>query len=121
MASILIIQSKDVVRALYRELLERAGHEVIEESRGREGIQRYNESPTTLVITDLHLPDCDGLEVIVALGQDNPSVKIIAVSTQTGSDDALMTSKLFGANAIVHDALDCETLLKKVQELLDGT
>lgn len=120
MASILIIESKDVLRAMLRELLERAGHVVQEASQGLEGIRQYRQAPAELVITDLHLPDCDGLEVITTLGQEYPEVKILAVSAQTGNDDALLTSKLFGADAIVQDPFDGEHLLRAVEKLLGG-
>jgi two-component system chemotaxis sensor kinase CheA len=118
MASILIIQSKDVVRALYRELLERAGHDVREASQGLEGLWQYRQSPTALVITDIDMPDCDGLEVIMTLGEEYPDVKILAISAQKGNEDALISSKLLGANAIVQDALDGEELINAVSQLL---
>jgi CheY-like chemotaxis protein len=70
MASILIIESRDVLRAMFRELLERYGHVVQEAAAGQEGIRQYRESPMDLVITDAYLPDCDGLEVIMALAQE---------------------------------------------------
>jgi two-component system chemotaxis response regulator CheY len=120
MATILIIQSKDVVRALYRELLERAGHEVGEASQGLKGIWQYRQSPTDLVITDIHMSDCDGMEVILALGQEYPQVKILAVSAQVTNEDALITAKLFGADAILQDALDGEELMKIVNKLVGG-
>jgi DNA-binding NarL/FixJ family response regulator len=120
MASILIIQSRDVLRALFRELFERAGHVVHDSSEGLQGIRQYRESPTDLVITDIQFADCEGLEVIVALGQEYPAVKIVAVSG-TVEEDSLMASKRYGVDAIVPDPLDCESLLKTVENLLGGT
>lgn len=119
MASILIIERRDVLRALFRELLERAGHVVQEASQGLEGIRQYRESPTALVITDIDMPDCDGLEVIITLRQEYPAVKILAVSAQTGNDDALITAKLVGADASVQDPTDGENLLGAVEKLLE--
>lgn len=121
MASILVIETSDTLRALFRELLERAGHVVQEASRGFEGIRQYRQSPTDLVITDIHLPDCNGLDVIVTLGQQSSAVKILAVSGKSGEQDALLTSKLLGADAIVEDALDGESILKQVDDLVGGT
>jgi CheY-like chemotaxis protein len=118
MAAILIIESRDVVRALFRELLERAGHEVLEASQGLEGIHQYRLLPTELVITDVHMPDCDGLEIIVTLRNEYPTLKILAVSAHSGKEDVLITAKLLGADATVHDALDGEALLEAVENLL---
>jgi CheY-like chemotaxis protein len=94
MASILVIENRDVLRALFHELLERAGHVVQEASQGLEGIRQYRRSPTDLVITDIHLPDYDGLEVVVTLGQESAAVKILVVSGKSGEHDALLTAKL---------------------------
>jgi CheY-like chemotaxis protein len=118
MAAILIIESRDVVRALFRELLGRAGHDVWEASQGLEGIHQYRLVPTDLVVTDVHMPDCDDLEVIVTLRNEYPTLKILAVSAHSGKGDVLMTAKLLGADATVQDALDGEALLAAVEHLL---
>ena len=117
-ASILIIQDRDVVRALFREILERAGHEVLEASQGLEGIHQYRLLPTELVITDTHLPDCDGLDVIGSIRQEFPAVKILGVSIGAGRDDVLTRATMRGADAILQDALDGEALVKMVEGLL---
>jgi CheY-like chemotaxis protein len=121
MASILIIESKQVVRALLRELLERAGHDVWEASLGLEGIHQFRFIPTELVITGIHLPDCEDLEVIVTLLHEYPALKILAISAQTGKDDVLITSKLLGADATVQDPFDGESVLREVEDHLGRT
>jgi CheY-like chemotaxis protein len=118
MASILIIQHHNVVRAVFREMLERADHDVVEASNGREGIEQYRLSPTDLVITDIHVPDFEDLEVIVRLRQEFPGVRILAVSTSAGKDDLLTISQLLGADTIVEDALDGEALLNAVGKII---
>jgi CheY-like chemotaxis protein len=119
MAYILVIQGRDVVRALLRELLERAGHIVQETAEGLKGLRCLHEWAMDLVITDIHLSDCDGLEFIGTLRQEFPAVKILAVSAQKGTeDDDLLVSKILGADAVVQDALDGEALLNAVEELL---
>jgi len=118
MASILVIQDRDVVRALFREILERAGHFVHESAEGLKGIRRVYEWPTDLVIADIHMPDCNGLEVIATLRQVFPAIKILAVSTRAGKEDVLLVSKMLGADAIVQNSLDGEALLQAVEQLL---
>jgi len=121
MASIFIIQNKDVVRALFREILERAGHVVDEAAEAMEGVRRIRESPSDLLITDVHMPDSDGLEIIAMLRQEFPSAKILAVSAQTGKEEMLNVSKMLGADAVLQDAFDGEDLIRTVGKLLDAT
>lgn len=121
MAAILIIEGKDVVRAMLGELLERAGHEVLEASQGLEGIRQYPLLLTELVITDIQLPDCDGLEVIVTLRHEYRALKILAISAHSGKEEMLIMSKLLGADAIVQDPFDGEGMLRAVNDLLGGT
>ena len=118
MTGILIVQSKDVVRALYRELLERAGYLVYETAEGLKALHDLQEWSMDLIITDIHLSDCDGLELIGIVRQEFPTVKILAVSTQKGTQDTLLMSKILGADAIVQDAFDGEELFKAVRQLL---
>ena len=64
MATILVIDDTEAVRSFFRTVIERAGHTVVEAASGHEGIRLFNESPTDAVITDVHMSDGDGLEVI---------------------------------------------------------
>jgi len=81
MARILVIDDEDGFREAVKEMLERAGHEVIEASNGRAGIDAYRQTPPPdLVITDILMPVMDGAETIFALNKEFPSVKIIAMS-----------------------------------------
>jgi CheY-like chemotaxis protein len=61
-------------------VLEDEGYEVTEAANGTEGLQRYQEEPTDLVITDLMMPGMDGLELMKALQRITPTPILIAVS-----------------------------------------
>lgn len=80
MARILVIDDNDEIRGLIREILEGAGYEVVDASNGDEGIKTYRASPTDLVITDMIMPEKEGLETMVELRREFPGVKIIAMS-----------------------------------------
>src|SRR5207249_2818281 len=80
MARVLVIDDEEQVVKLIREVLEGAGHEVLEARNGREGMKLYEAKPTDLVITDLVMPEQEGLETITALSRRFPGVKIIAIS-----------------------------------------
>ena len=80
MARILVIDDHDPFRESLRDMLERAGYEVIEAINGQEGIDIYKEKPTDLVIIDILMPIKNGLVTIEELKRDFPDVKIIAMS-----------------------------------------
>lgn len=80
MTRILVIDDEPQVRAMLRQMLEREGYEVVEAEEGEEGMRRYREQPVDLVITDILMPQKEGIETIRALRRTNPGVKIIAIS-----------------------------------------
>ena len=80
MATILIIDDEESIRHLLREVLEKAGHKVLEASNGREGLEVYQKHPADLVIMDLLMPDTDGLETTLQLTREYVDAKVIAIT-----------------------------------------
>jgi CheY-like chemotaxis protein len=80
MKRILVIDDEIQMRQMLKQTLERAGYEVIEAPDGREGIELFKEKPTDLIITDLIMPEKDGMETVIELKREFPDVKIIAIS-----------------------------------------
>lgn len=80
MESILIIDDEPQIRSMIRLILERSGYTVIEASDGIEGIRRFREKPADLIITDLIMPNKDGIGMIIELKKEFPDVKIVAMS-----------------------------------------
>jgi CheY-like chemotaxis protein len=80
MKRILIIDDDGQFLAMLRQMLERNGYRIVEVANGEEGIKLYRENPTDLIITDLIIPEKEGIESIIELRQDFPDVKIIAIS-----------------------------------------
>ena len=60
MATILIIDDQESIRALLRTMLEAAGHKVMGASNGRIGLDLYRQKPTDLIITDILMPELNG-------------------------------------------------------------
>ena len=67
MATILVIDDQEPIRALLRLALEGAGHDVLEASNGRLGLALYRASEADLIITDIVMPEMDGLELMLEL------------------------------------------------------
>ncbi len=119
-AHLLLIDDDDTTRDVLRKMLERAGHVVTEARHGREGLRLYQATPVDLVITDIWMPEQEGLETITALRQLNPAVKILAISggSRLTSLDSLPIAKELGAQGILPKPIRQQTLVETVQALL---
>ena len=122
MATILLVEDDDGVRKLLHKALVDAGHEVEEASNGDLALAAYRRQPRDLVITDLVMPEKDGLETISLLRRINPSVKIIAISgggrTLGLGQLYLETAQSIGAARILAKPFAASALLSAVSEVL---
>ena len=116
--SILIIDDNEQIRVFLRKVLEGAGYLVTEAPDGQKGLRQFRQTPTALVITDLLMPDKDGLEVTMALHRESPTVKIIALTGGSGQRDFLEVAKLLGAHRTMKKPVTITELLQAVQEEL---
>lgn len=80
MPHVLLIDDDDLLRKVLRTALEQMGHTVVEARNGAEGLELHAREAVDLVITDLIMPDKEGLETILELRRKQPGVKIIAMS-----------------------------------------
>ena len=79
MARILVIDDDELVRFTLQKILEEENHEVIVAVDGKEGTALFAAQPFPLVITDLIMPEKEGMETIIELRRDYPDTKIIAI------------------------------------------
>jgi CheY-like chemotaxis protein len=112
-ATILIIEDHASVRMLLAKVLEDAGYQVCEADNGRQGLERFRAQPVDLVITDLEMPEMNGLEVILELTRAFLGVKVIAMSGRSAEE--LQKAKLIGARQTFPKPLDLSALLGAVQ------
>ncbi len=80
MATILIIEDEIVSRTLIKKYLKKAGYDTIEATNGAEAIKLFATEHIDLVITDIFMPEMDGLEFIRELKTSAPEIKVIAMS-----------------------------------------
>ncbi len=120
MATILVIDDEQSVRSRLNRALSQAGYEVREACNGREGLDQYRESPTDLVITDILMPDEDGLEATLELTREFPEARIIAMTGGSGERNFLDVAKLFGARRTLTKPFELEKLLGVVREELQN-
>jgi len=110
---ILVIDDDAAIRELLRFVLEEEGYQVIEAANGAEGLQWYQADPTDLVITDLHMPGMDGLELLEALRRVVPTPALMAIS---GDQEALTPAKSFTPHTFAKP-LPLEQVLEAVRTL----
>ena len=80
MARILIIDDDVQILKLLRKMLENEGYDVVDAVDGNKGLKLYREDPTDLVITDIIMPEKEGIETIIDLRREFPEAKIVAMS-----------------------------------------
>jgi DNA-binding NtrC family response regulator len=79
-ARVLVLDDEDEVRSVLMRALQRAGYEALGAANGLEGLQVARTQPLDLVVTDLVMPEVDGLEFIRELGRLRPGMPVIAIS-----------------------------------------
>jgi DNA-binding NtrC family response regulator len=77
---ILVIEDDEAIRRMAARILARAGYEVIEAGDGKEGVRLFRSDLPNLVVTDIFMPEKEGLETIAELAGESPDVRIIAIS-----------------------------------------
>ena len=115
MATILVIDDQEPIRALLRTTLEGAGYEVLEASNGSLGLEVYRAQSADLIITDIVMPEMNGLEMMLELSKTFPNVKVIAMSGGLASKGPLNAATLLGAHQTFQKPLDLERLLRAVR------
>ena len=122
MARILLIDDDTPFRGMLCQVLVREGYCVVEAQHGREGLERYGETPFDLVITDLLMPEEEGLATIRTLRRICPTVKIIAMSGGgiTGQLDFLPVAKRLGTHHTLWKPFPRQELLDAVHTLLES-
>jgi two-component system response regulator (stage 0 sporulation protein F) len=119
MATILIIDDEESVRALLRFALEAAGYEVTETASGRKGLERYRQGPTDLVIVDILMPVMNGLDMLLDLTREFLQAKVIAISCAGGEQNVLDVAKLLGARQAFQKPFSVPQLLRAVRYELE--
>ena len=116
-ASILVADDEASVRDFFRQVLAGAGHEVVVARDGAEALKKFRERRFDLVLTDLVMPEKEGIEIIGILRKERPDVKVVAISGAFGGA-FLQVAQLLGANATLLKPVSADRLLAAVQRAL---
>lgn len=120
MARIIVIDDEESIQILLRKILERAGHSIEVASNGKIGLEIQQKNPADIIITDLFMPEKEGLETIMELHRDFPGVKIVAMSggDRKGNMDFLGMTEKLGAHRTLKKPFSMNDVVEVVESLL---
>jgi DNA-binding response OmpR family regulator len=123
MARILVIDDDDVMNDMLVQMLSQAGYEAEGARNGYYGLKLIEAKPFDLVITDIVMPEKEGLETITAIRKLGKSTPIIAISGggRIGPSPYLLLAQHLGADYVFSKPFDKEPFLAAVRECLSGT
>jgi DNA-binding response OmpR family regulator len=118
---VLVIDDDAAMRGTMRKILERDGHEVLDAPDGRRGLEIFRREGADLVVTDLIMPEKEGIETIIELREESEGVRILAVSGgdhHFAGQDRLADAETLGADASLAKPFTVDQLREIVRELL---
>jgi CheY-like chemotaxis protein len=122
MAGILIVEDDNDLREMLKNSLARRKYTILEASNGKEAISKFKPSIVDLVLTDIIMPDEDGLKVIMRFRELKPEIKIIAISGggKAGPGNYLNMARALGADEVFSKPFSINSLLLKIDEILEA-
>jgi CheY-like chemotaxis protein len=117
MPSVLVVDDSSGLREIISIGLRANGYEVAQASDGRRALRMQREKSYEVVVTDLFMPEMDGIETIQTLRQEFPDIAIVAISgvpTKTGADFLEVAEKL-GADRVLRKPFTIHELVEAVE------
>jgi CheY-like chemotaxis protein len=121
-ALILVVDDDPGVRRALEHVLVKGGHQVVLAADGGQGLRIWRERGADLVLLDIHMPDTDGIEVLVQLRGVAPRLPVIVMSggDQTRDLDLLGDAQLLGASAVLRKPFTLDEIFGLVERLCGG-
>src|SRR5690606_4450396 len=116
---LLIIDDDTLVRQSIATYLEDSGFHVLEAASGAMGMQLVEEQVPELVITDLRMPDLDGLQVLQKLHEKKPDLPVIVISGAGVMADVVTALRLGARDYLIKPIIDMEVLVHSVRKALE--
>ena len=113
---ILVIDDEDLVRRTVTKILRSDGHEVVCAANGMAGMSLFRAERPDVVITDIIMPEQEGIETILSIRREHPGVRIIVISGggQIGDTEVLKMARLLGADEVIAKPFRAKDLLSRV-------
>lgn len=117
MVKVLVVDDEELVRLTLRQMLESEGHDVLEARNGREAVAIQNKTPADIVLTDIIMPEQEGIETIIQLRRQDPNLRIIAISGggRMKNLDFLRVAANVGADATLTKPFTTDELVEVIR------
>lgn len=121
MAGILIVEDDKDLREMLKNSLAKKKYTIVEASNGKEALLKFKPAITDLVITDLIMPDEDGLKVIMKIKEIKPAIKVFAISGggKAGPANYLNIARALGADEVFPKPFSVNELISKIDSMLN--
>lgn len=119
-ATVLVIDDEPSIRRIVAHVLRAEGHEVVEAENGKEAVRAFRARPVELVVTDLVMPEQEGIETMEQLLALDPSVRVIAMSGggRGSAVSYLKIAQFVGARATLEKPFTLDELRSVVADVL---
>ena len=119
MPKILLIDDEPIDRELASTMLQQMGYEIVEAEDGQKAQQILSQQQVDIILTDILMPEVDGIELILALRGGKSNLPIIAISGggTINAENYLTMAKELGADAVMQKPLDWEDLAETIDRL----
>jgi CheY-like chemotaxis protein len=120
MASILLIDDDEALRRTIRRMLSTAGHDVVEAGNGASAVSLIAAAKPTLVITDVFMPEKNGIDTTKEIRTHCPAMKILAITGGGRAGRFYHLLKEMGVDVVLEKPFSKEEVLEAVGQLLPG-
>ncbi|MDB6152161.1 MAG: Response regulator receiver protein [Chthoniobacteraceae bacterium] len=117
MSQIIIAEDNDELRRLIFKVLQASGHDVVQTRDGNECLRAVQLQEPDIVLTDLLMPEAEGLELIMQLQRELPRIRIIAMSSASNTK-YLAVATTFGASAVLIKPFEMADLLTTIADVM---
>ena len=120
MSKILVIDDDVVVRTAMVQFLEDLGYDVVSAEDGQRGMRLFRNEKPDLVITDIIMPEQEGIQTIAEIRRERPDAKVIAVSGggRVGNTDFLKIARQLGATDVIAKPVDPDDFAARIERCL---
>jgi len=119
-SKILVIDDDVVVRTAMVQFLEDLGYDVVSAEDGQRGMRLFRSEKPDLVITDIIMPEKEGIQTIAEIRRERPDAKVIAVSGggRVGNTDFLKIARQLGATDVIAKPVDPDDFAARIERCL---
>lgn len=122
MLKIVVVDDEKIIRTLLNEILSKAGHEVFVTGTADEALDIIKERSPDMLITDIFMPEKTGLELIMEVRTNFPSIKVIAISGDSisragGHRDCLKLAETLGCELILEKPFTRNEVIAAIEKI----